>query len=54
MFAEAMAQCGQLDFFSRIGCEQRQRWHYCEGYWGHVPQCPGAPTNDHPPDEHGS
>jgi hypothetical protein len=47
LYSEAMAQCEHLDFFSRIGCEQRQRWHYCEGYWGQVPQCPGAPTKDH-------
>ncbi len=47
MFAEAMAQCERLDFFSRLGCEQRQRWHYCDGYWGTVPQCPGAAIRDH-------
>ncbi len=40
MYAEALAECEKLDFFSRFGCEQRQRWHYCDGYWGQVPQCP--------------
>jgi hypothetical protein len=40
MYAEALAECEKLDFFSRFGCEQKQRWHYCDGYWGQVPQCP--------------
>jgi hypothetical protein len=47
MFADAMAQCERLDFFSRLGCEQRERWHYCEGYWGTVPQCPGTAIREH-------
>lgn len=47
MFADAMAQCQHLDFFSRIGCEQRERWHYCDGYWNKVPQCPSANYSEH-------
>lgn len=47
VMAEAMAQCGQAQFFSRIACEQRTRNRYCEGYWGQVAQCPSAPTKDH-------
>jgi len=40
MYAQALAECEKLDFFSRFGCQQKERWHYCEGYWGQVPQCP--------------
>ena len=47
MMAEAMAQCAQAPFFSRIACEQRTRNRYCEGHWGQVAQCPSAPTKDH-------
>jgi len=47
VMAEAMAQCAQAPFFSRIACEQRTRNRYCEGYWGQVAQCPSAPTKDH-------
>ena len=47
VMAEAMAQCAQAPFFSRIACEQRTRNRYCEGYWGQVAQCPSAPTRDH-------
>ena len=45
--AEAMAQCHQAPFFSRLACEQRTRNRYCEGYWGQVAQCPSAPAKDH-------
>jgi len=47
MYADAMGRCGREDFFKRFTCEQRARLHYCEGYWGQVPQCPSAPTRDH-------
>jgi hypothetical protein len=47
VMAEAMAECAQAPFFSRIACEQRTRNRYCEGYWGQVAQCPSAPTRDH-------
>lgn len=40
---DAMARCKREDFFRRIGCEQSVGLQYCEGYWGKVPQCPGAP-----------
>jgi hypothetical protein len=40
---EAMVRCKREDFFRRIGCEQSVGLQYCEGYWGKVPQCPGAP-----------
>jgi DnaK suppressor protein len=48
MYADAMGRCAREDFFKRFACEQRTRWHYCQGYWGQVPQCPyaGAQTTD--------
>jgi hypothetical protein len=42
---DAMARCKREDFFRRIGCEQSVGLQYCEGYWGKVPQCPGAPRD---------
>ena len=47
VMAEAMVQCHQAPFFSRLACEQRTRNRYCEGYWGQVAQCPSAPAKDH-------
>jgi len=47
MYADEMAQCAKEDFFSRLGCQQRTRARYCDGYWGKVPQCPAAPSADH-------
>lgn len=44
---EALARCAAEDFFGRIRCEYRVRASFCEGRWGEVPQCPGAPVNDH-------
>ena len=43
---ESLAQCagGVID---RMMCDLRVRQQYCSGYWGKVPQCPGAPANDH-------
>jgi hypothetical protein len=46
MYAEEMANCAKEDFFSRIGCQQKTRVRYCEGYWGKVPQCPQTPPVD--------
>jgi hypothetical protein len=43
MYADEMARCAKENFFARLGCQQRTRAQYCEGYWGKVPQCPTAP-----------
>jgi hypothetical protein len=45
--SEALARCANEDLFGRIRCEYRVRTTYCDGHWGEVPQCPGAPVNDH-------
>jgi hypothetical protein len=45
--SEALAGCAAEDLFGRIRCEYRVRTSYCEGHWGEVAQCPGAPANDH-------
>jgi hypothetical protein len=45
--ADEMARCKKEDLFSRFVCEQRTRAHYCEGYWGKVPQCPSTAPVDH-------
>jgi len=45
--ADEMARCRKEDLFSRFVCEQRTRAHYCEGYWGKVPQCPSTAPVDH-------
>lgn len=37
-----MLRCGREEFLTRFACEQRIGRQYCEGYWGTVPQCPGA------------
>jgi len=47
MYADEMAQCAKESFFARVGCQQRTRAHYCDGYWGKVPQCPGNAPVDH-------
>ena len=47
MLADEMARCKKEDLFSRFVCEQRTRAHYCEGYWGKVPQCPSTPPVEH-------
>lgn len=44
---DALALCARESFLSRVMCEQRARWQYCEGQWGRVPQCPGANTNEY-------
>jgi len=47
MYADEMAQCAKESFFARVGCQQRTRAHYCDGYWGKVAQCPGNAPVDH-------
>ena len=42
---EAMARCAGDNFFKRVACEQGVGQQYCEGFWGKVPQCPGAIVN---------
>ena len=44
-FAEELHRCQGEAFLSRVVCDQRVRLHYCDGYWGKVPQCPGAIAN---------
>jgi len=46
LMAETLDRCpsGLLD---RVGCEQRTRLDFCEGYWGQVAQCPAGIANDH-------
>ncbi len=34
-----LARCARDNFIAGVLCDQRTRWQYCEGYWGHVPQC---------------
>jgi hypothetical protein len=42
-----LQRCTREDFINRVVCDQRVRLRYCEGYWGKVAQCPGAPSADH-------
>jgi hypothetical protein len=44
-FAEDLRHCQSEGLFNRIVCDQRVRLRYCDGYWGKVPQCPGAIVN---------
>ena len=37
-----LARCSRENFIAGVLCDQRTRWQYCEGYWGHVPQCRAA------------
>ncbi len=39
-----LSRCTREDFISRVICDQRVRWRYCDGYWGKVAQCPSNPT----------
>ena len=43
---QAMVRCAREEFLTRFVCEQRVGRQYCEGYWGTVPQCPGAQQRD--------
>ena len=42
-----LARCTREDFINRVVCDQRVRLRYCDGYWGKVSQCPGAPAAEH-------
>jgi hypothetical protein len=44
--AEELSRCTREDFISRVICDQRVRFRYCDGYWGKTPQCPGNPVPD--------
>jgi len=44
--AEDLSRCTREDFISRVICDQRVRFRYCDGYWGKTPQCPGNPVPD--------
>ena len=44
LMAEELSRCTREDFISRVICDQRVRFRYCEGYWGKTPQCPGNPV----------
>jgi len=39
-----LSRCTREDFISRVICDQRVRFRYCNGYWGKTPQCPGNPA----------
>jgi len=41
---DELSRCTREDFISRVICDQRVRFRYCNGYWGTVPQCPGNPA----------
>jgi hypothetical protein len=43
---EERSRCTREDFISRVICDQRVRFRYCNGYWGKVVQCPGNPVPD--------
>jgi hypothetical protein len=39
---EEMGRCSSSSVIPRIQCERRIRAHYCDGYWGTVPDCPAS------------
>lgn len=41
---DELSRCTREDFISRVICDQRVRFRYCNGYWGKTPQCPANPT----------
>jgi hypothetical protein len=45
--SEELSRCTRQNFIERVVCDQRVRVRYCDGYWGKVAQCPGAPAPDH-------
>jgi len=47
--ATALGRCGTEGFFTRVVCEERARWKYCEGAWGEVSQCPVSRRSDNIP-----
>ena len=42
--SDELSRCTREDFISRVVCDQRVRFRYCNGYWGKVAQCPGNPA----------
>jgi hypothetical protein len=48
--SDALGNCDREGALNGFICGQRVRIQYCDGYWGKVPQCPGAISNlDHGP-----
>jgi hypothetical protein len=48
--SDALGRCDREGAINGLICGQRVRIQYCDGYWGQVPQCPGAVSNlDHGP-----
>ena len=48
--SDALGSCDREGALNGFICGQRVRIQYCDGYWGKVPQCPGAVSNlDHGP-----
>jgi hypothetical protein len=48
--SDALGNCDRDGAINGFICGQRVRIQYCDGYWGKVPQCPGAVSNlDHGP-----
>jgi hypothetical protein len=45
MMAAEQRHCRTENMFNRVICDQRVRLKFCDGYWGAVPQCPGAVIN---------
>ena len=45
---EDLGRCGG-DLIARIVCHQRVRGHFCEGYWGEVPECASVVAYNHRP-----
>ncbi|MEO7500390.1 MAG: hypothetical protein ABIX11_12455 [Casimicrobiaceae bacterium] len=43
--AAEQQQCRKENLFNRVICDQKVRIRFCNGYWGTVPQCPGAVVN---------
>jgi len=45
LMAAEQRHCRTENMFNRVICDQRVRLKFCDGYWGTVPQCPGAIIN---------
>jgi hypothetical protein len=44
--SEARERCAKENLISRIVCEQKVLFQYCNGNWGKVPQCPDSANPD--------
>lgn len=44
---QALRGCAEQALFTRILCEQKVRFAYCEGQWGQNSRCPGNPPLEH-------